>query len=114
MDRIVVGNFVTASQAQRKWYTKVIASVASGGYRLGAVSFSFFLFFVVFVCGGGVFGWRRLIGCDLEFGEYYCAESVDGAVGRGEDAGVCEAWDSAFIQGTCTRIVPCSMLRSLT
>jgi hypothetical protein len=29
----------------------------------------------------------------VEFGEYYCAESDDGAVGGGEDAGVCEAWD---------------------
>ena len=37
VDRIVVGNFVTASQAQRKWYTKVISKVSSGQYRLGAV-----------------------------------------------------------------------------
>jgi phosphatidylserine decarboxylase len=37
IDRIVVGNFVTASQAQRKWYTKVISKVSSGDYRLGAV-----------------------------------------------------------------------------
>jgi phosphatidylserine decarboxylase len=40
-DKIVVGNFVTASQAQRKWYTKVISKVSSGDYRLGAVRFSF-------------------------------------------------------------------------
>ena len=45
VDRIVVGNFVTASQAQRKWYTKVIASVAAGGYRLGAVSLACFSLF---------------------------------------------------------------------
>ena len=38
VDRIVVGNFVTASQAQRKWYMKVISKVSSGDYRLGAVS----------------------------------------------------------------------------
>lgn len=38
VDRIVVGNFVTASQAQRKWYTKVISKVSGGGYRLGAAS----------------------------------------------------------------------------
>jgi len=38
VDRIVVGNFVTASQAQRKWYTKVISKVSSGAYQLGAVS----------------------------------------------------------------------------
>ncbi|THG96606.1 hypothetical protein EW026_g5254 [Hermanssonia centrifuga] len=38
VDRIVVGNFVTASQAQRKWYTKIISKVSSGDYRLGANS----------------------------------------------------------------------------
>ncbi|KIM74861.1 hypothetical protein PILCRDRAFT_691729 [Piloderma croceum F 1598] len=38
IDKIVVGNFVTASQAQRKWYTKVISKVSSGDYRLGANS----------------------------------------------------------------------------
>ena len=39
VDRIVVNNFVTASQAQRKWYTKVISKVSSGNYKLGAVGF---------------------------------------------------------------------------
>lgn len=38
VDRIVVGNFVTPSQAQRKWYTKVLTKVSSGAYQLGAVS----------------------------------------------------------------------------
>ncbi|THV04718.1 hypothetical protein K435DRAFT_774272 [Dendrothele bispora CBS 962.96] len=38
VDRIVVGNFVTASQAQRKWYTKIISKVSSGDYKLGANS----------------------------------------------------------------------------
>ncbi|KAF4622347.1 hypothetical protein D9613_009567 [Agrocybe pediades] len=38
VDRIVVGNFVTASQAQRKWYTKIITKVSSGDYKLGANS----------------------------------------------------------------------------
>lgn len=38
VDRIMVGNFVTASQAQRKWYTKVIGKVSSGNYKLGANS----------------------------------------------------------------------------
>jgi len=37
VDKIMVGNFVTASQAQRKWYTKVIGKLSSGDYRLGAV-----------------------------------------------------------------------------
>jgi len=38
VDKIVVGNFVTASQAQRKWYTKIIGKLSAGDYRLGAVS----------------------------------------------------------------------------
>ncbi|KAI0364493.1 hypothetical protein BV20DRAFT_974427 [Pilatotrama ljubarskyi] len=38
VDRIVVGNYVTASQAQRKWYTKVITKVSAGNYKLGANS----------------------------------------------------------------------------
>ncbi|RXW20222.1 hypothetical protein EST38_g5632 [Candolleomyces aberdarensis] len=38
VDKIVVGNFVTASQAQRKWYTKVLSKVSSGDYKLGANS----------------------------------------------------------------------------
>lgn len=41
VDRIMVGNFVTASQAQRKWYTKVITKVSSGNYKLGAVSLGY-------------------------------------------------------------------------
>ncbi|KDR76858.1 hypothetical protein GALMADRAFT_34005, partial [Galerina marginata CBS 339.88] len=38
VDRIMVGNFVTASEAERKWYTQVIMDVAAGEYRLGANS----------------------------------------------------------------------------
>ncbi|KAL5525526.1 hypothetical protein ACEPAG_6862 [Sanghuangporus baumii] len=38
VDRIVVNNYVTANQAQRKWYTKVISKVSSGNYKLGANS----------------------------------------------------------------------------
>ncbi|KAF8237320.1 hypothetical protein L208DRAFT_1356433 [Tricholoma matsutake] len=38
VDRIVVGHFVTASEAQRKWYTRVLGKVSGGGYRLGANS----------------------------------------------------------------------------
>jgi len=33
-----MGGFVTASQAQRKWYTKVITKISYGGYKLGANS----------------------------------------------------------------------------
>lgn len=38
VDKIVVGNFVTASQAQRKWYTRVIGKISNGDYKLGANS----------------------------------------------------------------------------
>ena len=38
VDNLVMGGFVTSSQAQRKWYTKVITKVSYGGYRLGANS----------------------------------------------------------------------------
>ncbi|TFK17463.1 hypothetical protein FA15DRAFT_676048 [Coprinopsis marcescibilis] len=38
VDKIMVGNFVTASQAQRKWYNKVLNKVSSGNYKLGANS----------------------------------------------------------------------------
>lgn len=37
VNRLVVGNYVTASQAQRKWYTNVVTKVSSGAYQLGAV-----------------------------------------------------------------------------
>jgi phosphatidylserine decarboxylase len=33
-----MGGFVTASQAQRKWYSKVITKISYGGYKLGANS----------------------------------------------------------------------------
>ncbi|KAJ7500276.1 phosphatidylserine decarboxylase-domain-containing protein [Mycena galericulata] len=38
VDRIVVSNFVTAHQAQRKFFTKIISKISSGDYRLGANS----------------------------------------------------------------------------
>lgn len=38
VDRIVVGNYVTASQAQRKFFTKILTKVTSGAYSLGANS----------------------------------------------------------------------------
>ncbi len=41
VDRMIVGNFVTANQAQRKWYTKVITKLSAGNYRIGAVGFLF-------------------------------------------------------------------------
>ena len=38
VDNLVMGGFVTSSQAQRKWYTKVITKISYGGYKIGANS----------------------------------------------------------------------------
>jgi phosphatidylserine decarboxylase len=38
VNNIVMAGFVTSSQAQRKWYSKVINKVRYGGYKLGANS----------------------------------------------------------------------------
>ncbi|KAI8625723.1 phosphatidylserine decarboxylase-domain-containing protein [Xylariaceae sp. FL1651] len=38
VNSLVMGGFVTASQAQRKWYSKVITKISYGGYKLGANS----------------------------------------------------------------------------
>lgn len=38
VNKLMMGGFVTASQAQRKWYSKVITKISYGGYRLGANS----------------------------------------------------------------------------
>lgn len=37
IDHVMVGNFVTAVQAQRKWYTNVLSKVSAGNYKIGAV-----------------------------------------------------------------------------
>ena len=37
VDHVMVGNFVTAVQAQRKWYTNVLSKVSAGNYKIGAV-----------------------------------------------------------------------------
>lgn len=79
VNRIVVGNYVTPSQAQRKWYTKVISKVSSGSYQLGAVSASL------------AFSSHFLIKGLLELGEHHCAKSSHRATRRRENAGVCSA-----------------------
>lgn len=38
VNNLVMGGFVTASQAQRKWYSKVITKISYGGYHIGANS----------------------------------------------------------------------------
>ena len=65
VDKIVVGNFVTASQAQRKWYTKVIGKVSSGDYKLGAVS----ILRLRLPLRGTDFSMPG-----IEFGEHHCTE----------------------------------------
>lgn len=91
MDKIVVGNFVTASQAQRKWYTKIIAKLSAGDYRLGAVSTS--LFYVGLRC-------RCSLTIRVEFREHHRSEPNDWSAGGGEDASVCQVGDQAALQGS--------------
>lgn len=38
VNSLVMSGFVTASQAQRKWYSKVMTKISYGGYKLGANS----------------------------------------------------------------------------
>lgn len=38
VNNIVMAGFVTASQAQRKWYSKIVTKIGYGGYKLGANS----------------------------------------------------------------------------
>ncbi|KAI9802687.1 MAG: hypothetical protein M1825_002709 [Sarcosagium campestre] len=38
VNNLVMAGFVTPSQAQRKWYSKVITKISYGGYKLGANS----------------------------------------------------------------------------
>ncbi|KAF2172452.1 hypothetical protein M409DRAFT_63134 [Zasmidium cellare ATCC 36951] len=38
VNNLVMAGFVTSSQAQRKWYSKVLTKVSYGGYKLGANS----------------------------------------------------------------------------
>lgn len=88
MDKIVVGNFVTASQAQRKWYTKIIGKISAGDYKLGAVST------LPYSCGA-----PDAHGGFLEFCQHHCAEPYDRPVGGREDAGLRSVGDQASIQG---------------
>ncbi|KAF1989938.1 hypothetical protein K402DRAFT_418046 [Aulographum hederae CBS 113979] len=38
VNNVIMAGFVTSSQAQRKWYSKVITKIGYGGYKLGANS----------------------------------------------------------------------------
>lgn len=67
VDRVMVSDFVTAVQAQRKWYTNVLSKVSAGNYKIGAVEWpiSFSLSYGL----GCSFSMRT-----IEFCEYYRAE----------------------------------------
>jgi phosphatidylserine decarboxylase len=88
VDKIVVGNFVTASQAQRKWYTKVLSKVSSGDYKLGAVSLLSFIESLD-LCSSFV----------TELGQYHRSEPNDWSAGRRENASLCQARYSTLVQG---------------
>jgi len=67
VDRVMVSNFVTAVQAQRKWYTNVLSKVSAGNYKIGAVEWP-----ISFSLSYG-------LGCsfsaqNIEFCEYYRTE----------------------------------------
>ncbi len=83
--RIVVGNFVTASQTQRKWYAKIYREGVEGDYKLGAVrvfvrwGFSMLIFFV-------------------SLREYYYSNSDGGSARGGENASLRTAGYSSPVQ----------------
>jgi phosphatidylserine decarboxylase len=85
VDRIVVGNFVTSSQAQRKWMAKVIGKVARGAYQLGAVRA---------LCSA-----RNRAHRAAELGKHHHPEPDDGPARGGEDAGPRAARHPNALQG---------------
>ena len=87
IDRVMVGNFVTPLQAQRKWYTKVLSKVSAGTYKIGAVC-DLLLFFYSFEL-------KRAI----EFCKHHRTESDDRSTGGRKDAGVRATRHSPTIQG---------------
>lgn len=103
MDKIVVGNFVTASQAQRKWYTKIIGKLSSGDYRIGAVGIS---------CVDHQHLWMICV----ELCKHHRTKPYDRPAGGGEDASLCSVRDQASLQRSqvsdggqqgCAYIVQC-------
>ena len=91
MDKIVVGNYVTASQAQRKWYTKVISKVSSGNYKLGAVSSP------CIVCARDD---CSHLAAREELGEHHSAEPPYWTARRREDASLRSIGHPSLVQGT--------------
>jgi phosphatidylserine decarboxylase len=87
VDHAMVSNFVTAVQAQRKWYTNVLSKVSAGNYKIGAVRACGFIFSLLIAAP-----------C-IEFCEYHRAKPDDRSARGREDAGLCAAWHSAIVQG---------------
>jgi hypothetical protein len=88
MDHVMVSNFVTAVQAQRKWYTNVLSKVSAGNYKIGAVR----------GCGF-IFSFPIATTPCLEFCEYHRAKPDDRPARRRENASLCAAWHSTTVQG---------------
>ena len=88
VDRIVVGNFVTASQAQRKWYSKVMTAVSAGSYQLGAVSCTSFLSAFLYLTSDRI-----------EFCQHHRTEPHYWSARRRKDARLCPHWHSSPLQG---------------
>ena len=84
VDKIMVGNFVTASQAQRKWYTKVIGKLSAGDYRLGAVS------------NGECFQFDASI-IGSEFGKHHRTKPTYRTTRGRKNASLCSTWNPPIV-----------------
>jgi phosphatidylserine decarboxylase len=87
VDRVMVANFVTPVQAQRKWYTNVLSKVSAGNYKLGAV------------CHSASVSYSFKLKRGIEFRKHHRAESDDWPVGGGKDASLRATRHSPAIQG---------------
>jgi phosphatidylserine decarboxylase len=68
-DRVVMGNFIAASQAQMKCCTEINPKVLSAGYKLGSVRRN-----PLFLTRECVY---LIVPFGLEFCQYHCAEPDD-------------------------------------
>jgi phosphatidylserine decarboxylase len=87
VDRVMVANFVTPVQAQRKWYTNVLSKVSAGNYKLGAV------------CHSASLSYSFKLKRGIEFRKHHRAESDDWPVGGRKDASLRATRHSPAIQG---------------
>jgi phosphatidylserine decarboxylase len=89
VDRIMVGNFVTASQAKRKWYTLVMNKITTGVYSLGAVS----------GLRSPTSGSQDMLMTVVELGQHHRTKPHDWSAGRREDANIRPAGYPPALQG---------------